>query len=223
MAGTVDEDGPRMTCAIARMDPAVIAERVRRIEEHFATRSPYLLADEARAAVGRDGDSELTYGVTPSRVTLALLRHVGVQAEDVYADLGAGVGHTVLLAACICRRAYGVELLRPLYDTAQQARAALGIRNAAFILGDLRKAPLDDATIVFSYLTCFGSELRAQIAERVARAQPGARVITVTHPLQHPRIEVLRSEDWEWSTDPDEDRREGREPNRHRVYFQQLR
>ena len=80
------------------------------------------------------------------------------------------------------------NVLRPLIARARAVARELKLRNAKFIAGDLRKADLSDGTLFYSYCTCLSAKTRAAMSRRIAKARPGARIVTVTHALEHPRI-----------------------------------
>ncbi len=84
-------------------------ERLDRIDEEYRKIAyPYLLVDEARKAAGRDGDSEMVYGTTPPSTVMALLEFGEATADDVFYDLGCGLGVPTVVAAHFCKKAIGV-------------------------------------------------------------------------------------------------------------------
>lgn len=157
-----------------------------------------LLVAEARAAEGRHGDPELTYGTTTPRLASQLLDLAGAGPDDIFYDLGCGFGVPTIVAALRCKRAIGIDVLPPLIARAREVAEELKLGNASFIAGDLRHADLSDGTIFYSYCTCLSEPTRHAMADAIARARPGARILTVTHPLAHPRIEVVEKTSLEW-------------------------
>ena len=169
-----------------------------------------LLVDEARTAEGRADDPELTYGTTDPRLARKLLGLVKAGPEDVFYDLGCGLGVPVMVAATICKRATGIDVLNPLVERARGVAEELGLSNAKFLEGDLRTADLSDGTIFYSYCTCLLSATRDAMARQISRAEPGSRIVTVTHALDHPMIELVRKLSLSWGAVP------------HTVYVQKL-
>ena len=157
-----------------------------------------LLVDEARKAAGRDGDPELTYGTTTPRLALKILRLLDAGPKDIFYDLGCGFGVPAIVAGTLCHRATGIDVLPPLIERARGVASDLGLGNVSFIAGDLRQADLRDGTIFYSYCTCFSPETRAVVAQKIAEAAPGARIVTVTHALDHPRIELVAKQSLRW-------------------------
>jgi hypothetical protein len=104
----------------------------------------------------------------------------------------------VLTAALVCESARGYEVLPEMVAASRKSARALGIANARFSATDLRKAKISDATVVYSYSTCFTRPLMAALAEAAAGAAGGARIITVSGELVHPDIEVVRDQRIPW-------------------------
>ncbi len=174
-----------------------------RIEAAYrAIRYVSLLVDDARKAEGRAGDAELTYGTTAPRLAAKILRLARVSGGDVFYDLGCGLGVPTVVAATLCARATGIDVLPQLIEKARAVAAELQLANARFVAGDLRQADLSDGTIFYSYSTCLSAETRAGMAERIAQARAGARIVTVTHALEHPRIELVKKLRLRWGAVP---------------------
>ena len=170
--------------------------------EYRKIRYQSLIADDARKVEGRAGDSELTYGTTTPRLALRILDLLKAGPQDIFYDLGCGLGVPTIVAALICRRAMGIDLLPQLLEHAQGVAKALELRNAKFIAGDLRAQDLSDGTVFYSYSTCLSQETRDAMAEKIAAAKPGARIVTVTHSLRHPALELVEKVELRWGATP---------------------
>ena len=168
-----------------------LEERIRQIEEYYRRllQYPALTVDEAKTQAGRAGDSEFIYGETPPASLMEMLRAAGLSADDVFYDLGCGLAQTVLVASLVCKQAHGIEYLEPLARIAGEAARALGIDNVRIHNTDYRDADLRDATLFYCYATCTTEPTRALICARLLATVPGTRIVTVTHPLDHPEIE----------------------------------
>lgn len=181
------------------MDFPFPQDRLQQIEEEYwKIQYPHLVVDDARKAAGRPGDPELTYGTTSPALAVELLALAGAGQDDVFYDLGCGLGVPTLVAAVICRRAVGIEILPELIETGRSIAAALGLTNASFQVADLKTADLSDATVVYSYSTCLGPRTREQLAVRAALTRPGTRILTVTHPLEHEALELRSTQELSW-------------------------
>jgi SAM-dependent methyltransferase len=99
---------------------------------------------------------------------LRALAEVPVGTDDVFIDLGSGLGKVVLLAALLTGATVrGVELQAPLVARAREAATRLGL-DARFVVADARDADLDDGTVFFLYVPFTGPVLSA-VLERLRR------------------------------------------------------
>ena len=180
--------------------PPDLDEKLRQIDSYYESQLqyPYLFVDEARRAAGFDGDSEMVYGTTPGRLTVELLELAGARPDDIFYDLGCGVGQCVLAAALFCTRATGVEILAPLAALGASAAQALKLPNASFRTTDLRTTDIRDGTLIYCYSTCMKPDTREQVARLVATTASGARVLSVTHNLEHPALELVSQHEMQW-------------------------
>ena len=113
------------------------------------------------------------YQPTPARVILELATHL--RPDDVVYDLGAGLGHVVILVALLAGvDARGIELEPTYVAHAERTARALGLANARFTCADAREAPFADATAIFMY-TPFRGAMLAQVLDRLPR---GVRLFT---------------------------------------------
>jgi SAM-dependent methyltransferase len=175
------------------------SERLEQIyAEYRKIAYPYLLVDEARRGAGREGDSEIVYGTTPASTVLQLLEFGGATADDVFYDLGCGLGVPTIVAAHFCKRSIGIEILPEVAQKAREVAQGLKIENAFFELTDFRSADVSQGTLIYCYSTCMRAQSRAEVAEGVSRARPGTRVLTVTHNLEHPALELKEQREMSW-------------------------
>ncbi|CAD7940383.1 unnamed protein product [Amoebophrya sp. A120] len=113
------------------------------------------------------------YGEILPESLAKVLEYVKPTRDDVFYDLGSGIGKTVLQTALTTpvKKAVGIEFEATRHKTALQARkAVLGTPAAAdrvieFEQKDFAKATLDDATIAYSCATCFSTELLGKICD----------------------------------------------------------
>lgn len=177
--------------------------RIREVErEYRRIRYQSLIVDDARRAQGLEGDDELTYGTTPPRLAFRILELLQAGPQDVFYDLGCGLGVPTIVAALFCKRATGIDVLPQLIDRARGVAKALKLRNTKFIAGDLRQQDVSAGTIFYSYSTCLSPQTLAAMAEKVSAARPGARIATVTHPLRHEKLEFVEKVSLRWGLTP---------------------
>jgi SAM-dependent methyltransferase len=174
-------------------------EWVQKVESvYWKVQYPFLLVDGARRAAGLEGDSEMVYGNTPPAVVVKLLELAEVQADDVFYDLGCGFGVPTVVAARACRRSLGIEILPEVAAQAQKIASALELQNTSFVVADFKTADVSDGSLIYCYSTCLRPESRKVVAELVAKTRPGTRILSVTHTLEHPELELREARELSW-------------------------
>jgi SAM-dependent methyltransferase len=102
------------------------------------------------------------YEPTPARVILALIDRADFKADDVFYDIGSGLGRVVLLATLLSKIvAKGIECDPTLHTTATVNAQAFGLSSATFIQGDARVADFSDGTIFFMFTPFKGEMFRS--------------------------------------------------------------
>ena len=148
--------------------------------------------DAADAAKFKDHARAATFGhITAggAHALLAAARRLAGRPVSKLVDLGSGAGHVVIYAAALAPNvtATGHELAAGRHRAAMRARAALppGIaRRCAFVEGDMLRADLSGADVVFASTLALGDDLRSQLAEKLAKeVLPGAVVFSSTRLL----------------------------------------
>ncbi len=110
-------------------------------------------------------------GVAP--VVRALIE-APVTEDDLFVDLGSGLGKAAMLARLISgARARGIELQAALVARARQ----VAVEGVEFIHADVREAPLDEGTVFFLYNPFTGAVLHEVLARLRAVAQRHAIVV----------------------------------------------
>lgn len=120
----------------------------------------------------------VSYQPAPGRVILSLLQHV--RPDDVFYDLGSGLGRVVISVALFGgARAKGVENQAAFCAYAARAAEAVNARGVKLVAQDARAATLDDGTLFFLYTPFRGALLRAVLGKLQAiAARGGIRVCT---------------------------------------------
>jgi SAM-dependent methyltransferase len=104
---------------------------------------------------------------TPVRVVLELAERVNWGPEDVFFDLGSGLGQVVMLVNILTGVvAKGVEIERAYCAYARACAAAHGLSDVEFIEGDARIADLSAGTVFFLF-TPFTGSLLTEVMERL--------------------------------------------------------
>jgi SAM-dependent methyltransferase len=125
-------------------------------------------------AVGAPGSAEWQghYVPTPYRKIIPALRHVGIGPDDVFVDLGSGLGRTVFAASWLgARRAVGVEIDAALTAAARTNldRTRLRGRDIEFLCLAAQEYDFADATLLYMFHP-FGAGTMEAVIRRLEKA-----------------------------------------------------
>jgi hypothetical protein len=128
------------------------------------------------------------YGELTSVGVRQLIRATRLGADDVFVDLGSGVGKVVLRVALAVPgvRCIGIEI-----DGARHASACEALRRAeacgvlepgrcVFRHGDIRQADFSPATVFFAHSTCFPAAMLGAVARRIAAQERAGTLVTTS-------------------------------------------
>ena len=117
------------------------------------------------------------YYSTPPNLIEHMLDLADVGPNDAVFDLGCGDGRVVIAAAKRGARAVGIDLNPKLIVLAKSRALEEGVaERASFYTGDLMQANVDEATVVFLWLS---PRLNLALRPRLqAKLRPGARIVS---------------------------------------------
>jgi hypothetical protein len=103
----------------------------------------------------------VSYQQTPARIIVELIERANLTRDDVFFDIGSGVGLVPMLVVLLSEaRAVGVEF-EPAYCSYARKRAAdLALAQVTFVNADARDADYSDGTVFFLYTPFTGAILR---------------------------------------------------------------
>jgi hypothetical protein len=100
------------------------------------------------------------YQPTPVRHVLHLIAAAAVAEDDVFVDLGSGLGHVPLLVSMLTgAQSLGVEVQATYVASARKCAQSLRLSRVQFIAEDARNADLSRGTIFYLYSPFKGSIL----------------------------------------------------------------
>jgi hypothetical protein len=100
------------------------------------------------------------YQPTPVRHVLHLIAAASVAEDDIFVDLGSGLGHVPLLVSMVTgAQSLGVEVEAAYVASAQKCAQSLGLSRLQFIAQDARDADLSRGTTFYLYSPFKGSIL----------------------------------------------------------------
>jgi SAM-dependent methyltransferase len=115
------------------------------------------------------------YYKTPARMVFEWVEGMEFGPNDVFYDLGSGLGQVALLVHLLTGiKARGVEIEPAYCDFAREAAGSIGLSAVDFVAGDVRDVDISDGTVFFLY-TPFTGEILASVLDTL-RAIP--------HPIQ---------------------------------------
>ena len=118
------------------------------------------------------GDELIGYHASALAPVVAALIETGADEEDLFVDLGCGLGKVTALARLISgARVRGIELQQELISRAPK------LAGVEYFHGDVRDAPLDDGTIFYLY-NPFSGDVLTQVLSRL-REVSTKRAITI--------------------------------------------
>ena len=100
------------------------------------------------------------YLPTPARIVLKLARLLQPTSDDIFYDLGSGLGHVPILMHLLTGvHTWGVELEASYCRYARDCAGRLGLGGVNFIHADARRADFADGTIFYLYTPFLGEPL----------------------------------------------------------------
>jgi SAM-dependent methyltransferase len=134
----------------------------------------------AEPVPGQPG-KDVVWVPTPPELVEKMLDMAGVTTDDVVVDLGSGDGRTVIAAARRGARAIGVEFNPDLVELSRKRAAEAGVADkAAFVVGDMYRADLSEATVLALFLT---PEHLDGLQQNFLAMKPGTRIVMNTFPV----------------------------------------
>ena len=117
----------------------------------------------------------------PDMVVRKLFRFASLRRSDIFYDLGCGNSNAVAIAAkeFKVKRSVGIEIKKKVAVAAR--KKIISMDNAQVIIGDIRKASISDATVLFFWFTD-PRVIEPMVSRFRNELRNGARVITVLSP-----------------------------------------
>ncbi|HZW60962.1 MAG TPA: hypothetical protein VFF04_01940 [Candidatus Babeliales bacterium] len=135
-----------------------------------------------------------TYGEITYKGLQNILDRLDLGPDDVFYDLGCGVGKTVIQVYLNTpvKKAEGVELANgrcvhalKVYKKLHRLGYIKPGRRMVFKLKDMLNVNMSDATVVYTCSTCFDRKLMVRIGEKLSHCKPGLIFLTLK-PLPNP-------------------------------------
>jgi len=129
----------------------------------------------------KDKEPEMVfYQKTPARIIFEMLGVAKIKPDDVFFDVGSGLGQVVILVNMITGvSANGIEYEPAYCEYAKQSASELNLSNVSFINEDARNMDYSEGTVFFLYTPFEGKMLQEvmRLLQKVAQKK-GIRVFT---------------------------------------------
>ncbi len=118
------------------------------------------------------------YQKTPARIIFELAENAFITEDDVFFDLGSGLGQAAILVNLLVgAKALGVEFEPAFCNYASDCATQLNLPNVSFINADARQADYGEGTVFFMYTPFKGEILQDVLA--LLRSQSLTRKIKI--------------------------------------------
>lgn len=155
--------------------------------------SGVLQLEEPEDGLLRQEAEMVFYQPTPARHIFNLMKLASLTADDMFVDLGSGLGHVpLLISICTAARAVGIELEGAYVARARQCAERLGLKRTAFLQEDARAADFSSGTVFYLYTPFTGAMLRA-VLDRLKHEAAMRRIRICTY---GPCTSVIAEEGW---------------------------
>jgi hypothetical protein len=142
--------------------------------------------------LGREAEM-VFYQPTPARHIFNLIGLTALAAEDVFVDIGSGLGHVpLLISICTDARAIGIELEGAYVERARQCAERLNLDRVALFEQDARAADYSGGTVFYLYTPFSGAMLQA-VLDRLEH-EAGSRPIRIC--TYGPSTSVIADQPW---------------------------
>ncbi|HWB93224.1 MAG TPA: class I SAM-dependent methyltransferase [Puia sp.] len=148
------------------------------------------------------GPEMVCFQKTPARIVFELVEKAGFTDEDIFFDLGSGLGQVAMLVHLLAGvEGVGIEIEPAFVEYARERALELGLSRVSFVTTDARQADYTQGTVFFLYTPFRGGLLQEVL--RVLRREALDRPIRVI--AYGPCIADLTLQDWLEPVDANED------------------
>ncbi|RYD75185.1 MAG: hypothetical protein EOP53_16905 [Sphingobacteriales bacterium] len=139
------------------------------------------------------------YQKTPARIILELVEKANFKPDDVFIDLGSGLGQATILVHLLTGiTAKGIEYEPAFCDYANNCAAELNLQNVTFINADARETDYTEGTVFFMF-TPFLDAILSDVMKRLRNQTAGRKIKLFTYgPLT---AQILKEN---WLTSPED-------------------
>ncbi|MEP6747422.1 MAG: hypothetical protein ABJB86_06835 [Bacteroidota bacterium] len=128
------------------------------------------------------------YQKTPARIIMEVVKKAEFKSHDVFVDLGAGLGHVVILVNLLTSvMSKGIEFEPAFCNYAKACVAELNLTRAEFINMDARYADYSSGTVFFMY-TPFEGKMLEEVLQNVENETKRRKIKIFTYGPCTPKV-----------------------------------
>jgi hypothetical protein len=172
-----------------------ILKHLQTIEQLFQDNSGHVISCQARL---HQPNLALTYGEIDLESFLALMSMTHPSPEDIFYDLGCGLGKTVFACHQVfnLKKCYGIEYLPELIEIAHKKQQALSLplSQMEFICQDILDINWPSDSILYLNVASFVPDFWQNINQKILQ-NPAKKIITLAKPilnLKHHQIKETK-------------------------------
>jgi hypothetical protein len=132
----------------------------------------------------RDEKQVHCYGETPITGYDIIAKQINLSSKDRFIELGSGRGRGVFFLSsiygCFCQ---GVEIIPEFILKSLDLKKKYQELPVSFILADMSKVSLKDATVIYFFGLCLEDAVIEKICDRMKFLSHQVKIITVSFPL----------------------------------------
>lgn len=171
------------------------------MDNAYTHRSGFGISQEETSFIREHGGAP-TYGEITYEAAEKLLHDLDLTKQDVFYDLGSGVGKLVVHAylATPVKKSVGIELSKTRYDKAQEVKELLhqegylkSHKTLAFKHQNILDADLHDATVVYMCSTCYSEDLMEKLVKKFSKLKRGLRIVTLKELPRNKQFKLIHT------------------------------
>jgi hypothetical protein len=188
-------------CLASKLCHAEPADPKAYLQMIYEGKGGYTIPSEEIAAIAKDGGHS-QYGEIPYDSSAHILEDLNLSRQDVFYDLGSGVGKLVLQVYLNTpvKRSVGIELSTTRWNIAETSRKQVNKddhittgRDLTFLNQNIRQVPLTDATVCFISGVAFPLPLIQSILDRLGALDHEVKVISILPLPEHKQLRLIKT------------------------------
>jgi hypothetical protein len=188
-------------CFIGTSSKAEPADSKAYLQMLYENSAGYSIPDEEQRFILQEGGHP-QYGEIPYDSAAHILADLKLSQNDVFYDLGSGVGKLVLQAYLTTpvKRSVGIELSKTRFNIANSRHKQTILddhttpgRDLIFLHQNIRTATLSDATVCFLSGITFPPPLVQTIMDRLSALQHPVKVVSILPLPEHAQFKLIKT------------------------------